>query len=335
MASKAVGQEGATLYGPLDLRVCVRRALKTLQPRILLLMESELWPVLIHLTKARGVPVVVINGRVSRRAFRHYLAVGPWLRGMLDRIDRFLMQSQVDADRIIQLGVSSGKVRVVGSLKWEASVTSRPTPTELQQLAAHLGLNSHEQIIVAGSTHRGEEAAVLRAVVRLRAGRPALRVILAPRHLERIQEVEGLVRQAGLTPTRCSRFGVQQAWDVGIVDAFGQLPRYYGLATVAFVGGSLIPHGGQNPLEPASLGKPIVFGPSMHNFAEIARQLLTHCAAVQVRSGAELIPTLEGLLAQPEAAASMGSRALQLIEQSQGACQRTLDALAPLLTLAR
>ena len=319
------------VYFPLDVRGCVTRALDTLRPRLLLLMESELWPTVIRLTASRGVPVVIVNGRISPRAFRRYAFVAPWLRETLGCVTLFLMQSQADADRLLQLGAAPDKVRVTGSLKWDASLGSRPSIEVIRETAARIGLNGQEEIVVAGSTHRGEEAAVLQAFRSAQAARPHARLILAPRHLERLSEVEGLVRHAGLSSKRLSQAAAGGEWAVGLVDTMGQLPRYYGLATVAFIGGSLIPHGGQNPLEAASIGKPVVFGPSMHNFESITHQLLAHHAARQVADAGELTRALEELLADPVEAQAMGRRAHELTERFHGATQRTLDALKPLL----
>ena len=173
---------------------------------------------------------------------------------------------------------------------------------------------------------------MLSAFQALRAAHQVLRLVIAPRHLERLAEVEELVRHANLKAVRVSQPSAAGEWQVALVDAFGQLPLYYGLSTVAFIGGSLIPHGGQNPLEAASLGKPIVFGPSMHNFEAIAHQLLAHHAARQVANSEELTPLLEELLASPSEAQAMGHRAQELTERFQGATQRTLDLLKPLLT---
>ena len=330
MASQHVGGRGLAVYFPLDLRLCVRRALDAMHPRILLLMESELWPTVIRLTRARGVPIAVVNGRISPNAFRRYRMVKPWLRGMLARVDLFLMQSPVDAERILQLGANPTKVHVVGSLKWDASLGSRPTAEAIRQTAAHLNLDGTAWVIAAGSTHRGEETLVLKAVQALRASRKEVRLIIAPRHLERLAEVEALSRQAGLTTVRLSR-PASGAWDVGLVDTFGQLSLYYGLARLVFIGGSLIPHGGQNPLEATSLGKPVVFGPSMYNFEAIAHQLLAHHAARQAASADELVGLLQEIITSPNEAEAMGRRAQDVTERFQGATQRTLEALKPLL----
>jgi 3-deoxy-D-manno-octulosonic-acid transferase len=331
LASTQIGAPGTVLYFPLDLHRCVTRALDAIRPRLLVLMESELWPMAIRLAKARGIPIAVVNGRISPRTFRRYRWVQRAFQGTLDRVDLFLMQSQLDADRIIQLGAAPQKVRIVGSLKWDASLGGRPTTETLQTTAHRLGLNGRQSVVVAGSTHRGEERAVLDAFQSLRRAHPQLRVIVAPRHLERLGEVEELVRHAGLTAARLSAPPAGGVWDVGIVDTFGQLPTYYGLAAAVFIGGSLIPHGGQNPLEPASLGKPVVFGPSMHNFSDIAQQLLDHRAARQLLSASELPAALHELLSDRPAADAMGRRAQDVVEQSRGTTQRTLEALAPLL----
>ncbi|MBI4598146.1 MAG: 3-deoxy-D-manno-octulosonic acid transferase [Candidatus Omnitrophica bacterium] len=319
------------LYLPLDLRGCVRRAFDQIRPRVLILIESELWPILIREAKARGCRIAVVNGRISARAFRRYRWVRRWLGGALSRhIDFFCMQSQQDADRLTSLGVTAEKVRVAGNLKWEASLSARPTPEQAQETAGTIGVLPGDQLIVAGSTHRGEEAALLAAIHELKRAQQPIRLIIAPRHLERVAEVESLVKQAGLISLRFSQARGGGGWDVGIVDTFGQLPRYYALATVVFIGGSLIPHGGQNPLEAASLGKPVFFGPHMHNFADIAEQLLAADAAKQLATTEELLATLTALLTNPASAEAMGRRAQALAERSRGAVTRTLEALQPI-----
>ncbi len=197
LASKCVGDRGAAIYFPLDLRSCISRALDVIHPRLLVLMESELWPMVIRLAKARGVPVAVVNGRISPRAFRRYGWIKPWLGGLFNRVDLFLMQSQVDADRLIALGAPRNNIHVIGSLKWDASLGLRPSLQALESAKTRLGLTRQEPLLVAGSTHRGEEAVVLKAFHALRASRQDLRLIIAPRHLERLAEVGGLAPPPG------------------------------------------------------------------------------------------------------------------------------------------
>ena len=331
VASRQMEGRGPVVYFPLDLGACVSRALDALKPRLLLLMESELWPNAIRLAASRGIPIAVVNGRLSPRAFARYQWVKPWVRTMLGRVTLFLMQSQADADRLLALGVAGDKVRVAGNLKWDASLGARPAASAAQELMERLSVRSADIVVVAGSTHRGEETAVLDAFQALRASHAEARLILAPRHLERLAEVEALIAHRGLPAARISKIS-GGTWQVGLVDVFGQLPLYYGLATVVFIGGSLIPHGGQNPLEAAGLGKPVVFGPSMHNFEAITHQLLAHHAARQAENAQDLGRLLEELVSNRSEADAMGRRAQALIEQFQGATQRTLDALAPFLT---
>ncbi|MBI3996565.1 MAG: 3-deoxy-D-manno-octulosonic acid transferase [Candidatus Omnitrophica bacterium] len=331
VATKAVEGKGVPIYFPLDMRMAVTRALDAIRPRALLLMESELWPMMIWLAKARDIPIAVVNGRISGRAFRRYGWIRPWLKGMLRRVDLFLMQSQIDADRILALGAPAQRVKVTGNSKWDASRGTRPTPTEITALASRLGLRQEDRVLVGGSTHRGEEQVLLHAFQTLRSTHPTLRLIVAPRHLERLAEVEGLIRHAGFTPVRLLQATPSTSWEVGVIDTFGQLAQYYDLATVVFIGGSLIPHGGQNPLEAVSLGKPIVYGPSMDNFAAISHQLLAHHAARQIASAEELTPLFKELLDHPVEAQAMGRRGQELTEQFCGATQRILEALTPLL----
>ena len=330
VATRLVGDRGAVIYGPLDLRVVVRRALQSIRPAMLILAESEFWPLLIRGCRRQGIPVVVVNGRVSARAFPRYLLIKAVLRPTLHRIDRFLMQSDVDAQRVIAMGAPPERVTVVGSLKWDAGVMARPDPAQVQETARRLGLGPDDTVFVAGSTHRGEEEQVLAACSAVRVAHGRVRLILAPRHLERLEEVESLARRQGAVVMRASAPSLT-SWDVLLVDAMGQLASYYALASVVFVGGSLIPHGGQNPIEPAVLGTPTVFGPFMHNFAEIAQQLVTHQAAVQLTDGATLASTLQQLLVDRAGAQAMGARARALAERLAGATQRTLEALQPLL----
>lgn len=330
-AAQAQQDGGVAVFFPLDLGWCVRRALDALRPRLLLLVESELWPLVIARAHARRIPIAVVNGRISARAFGRYRLARPWLGSMLRGVDLFLMQSQADADRVLALGAPAQRVHVIGSLKWDASLGARPSPQAIRDTSGRLGLADQAIVIVAGSTHRGEEEPLLRAFRDVRHTHPGARLIVAPRHLERLGEVEGLIRHQGFSPVRLSRMP-GGSWEVAVIDALGQLPRYYGIASVVFIGGSLIPHGGQNPLEAASVGKPIIFGPSMHNFDAITHQLLAHHAARQLLSERELAPLLLELLADQARTAAMGRQAQTLTEQFQGATQRTLEALQPLLT---
>lgn len=350
VARSVVGDRGVVIYGPLDIRLAVRRALTMIQPAILILAESEFWPVMIRACRRQGIPIVVVNGRISTRAFGRYLMAKSLLRPMLRRIDRFLMQSDIDAERVIAMGAPPERVSVTGNLKWDAGMLTRPDPTQVEAVAARLEVGPEDTVIVAGSTHRGEETHVLDAYDALREELSGARLIIAPRHLERLSEVEALIQQRGHRVVRASdRAGTIHAGEgvppaarlaattsgeinaVVLVDTMGQLPLYYALATAVFVGGSLIPHGGQNPIEPASLGKPVVFGPFMQNFGDIVQHLLREDAARQLRDGETLASTLRDLLTNHRLAQAMGQRAQALTERLSGSSQRTLEALSDFL----
>lgn len=332
VATRVIGDRGVAIFLPLDFRMTVKRAMEAIQPRALLLVESELWPALIRAAKSRGVPVVVLNGRVSERAHRRYLKVTRWLAPCLRTMDAFFMQTEQDAQRIIAMGAPRERVRVLGSLKWDASLGSRPSQATIQALRVRLGLREDDAVVVAGSTHRGEETAVIQAVLALRQQRSGVRLVLAPRHPERAGEVERLVSQSGLTVQLLTQVPEHApCWDALIIDTLGQLPGFYGLASAVFVGGSLIPHGGQNPLEPASLGKPVIVGPSMENFSAIMERLRAHQAVRQLSGPDELACALREVFADELEAKKMGRRAQELIEESAGCAQRTVDALIPFL----
>jgi 3-deoxy-D-manno-octulosonic-acid transferase len=186
VARRLTGEQGAVIYAPFDFRWTVQRALRTIRPRALILVEAELWPNLIHLTRAHGVPIALVNGRISSRAVRRARWGGVWFRRTLARIDLFLMQTPVDAERIVLLGAPADRVRVLGSLKWDASLTTAPPSEQINAAADQLGLKPEEPLIVAGSTHRPEEQAVLEAFGAARQRLPQARLILAPRHIERV-----------------------------------------------------------------------------------------------------------------------------------------------------
>ena len=331
VATRWLGARGVAIYGPMDFTPCVERAIAAIRPRALLLVESELWPVLVRRLRRRGVPVAVVNGRISTRAFGRYMAARPLLKDLLTSIGAYLMQTQTDAQRVTAMGAPPDRVQVLGSLKWDASLIGQPAAEDVDALRRQLGLERHHRVVVAGSTHHGEEEALLDAFQAIRGHLDTLRLILAPRHMERVAEVEALVARRGLIGRLASQASGAPIWDVFIVDTVGQLPRFYALASLVFVGGSLIPHGGQNPIEPAGLGKAVLFGPHMHNFAEIVEQLLAAQAAKQLAGPEQLTAALLDLLTDPARTDAMGQRALDLTQRSRGVARRTVERLRPLL----
>jgi len=310
-------------YFPIDLPGPVRRALDAVNPRFFLCMETELWPNLLRGLAARGVPSMIANGRISDRSFRRYRLVRFFTARMLAHVRVLAMQSEEDARRIIALGALPERVVVTGNIKSDLIPPEGGGDALWQRL---LGLGDGEPVWVAGSTHRGEEAIVLDVYLHLRARMPTLTLVLAPRHPERVAEVERLVRERRLQPVRRSELPKSQARGaVIIVDTVGELAQIYRVASVVFVGGSLAPTGGHNMLEPALLRKPVLFGPHTTNFRESAELLLEAEGALVARDGAELEAHMGALLMDAERRRLMGEAAFKAVAGRRGAIKHTLE----------
>ncbi len=298
--------DGVT-YLPLDLPWLVSRSLRRLRPEMVILLETEIWPNFIRAAHRLGIPTLVLSGRLSPRGARMYERFRALFRPVLDRVSGFGMQDDENAGRVLRLGVDPLKVTVTGSLK-SAEVEAGPLP-EFPDPGRNRG-----PVVVAGSTHRGEEAILLEALSEWLGTHPDLLMILAPRHPERFAEVERLLRQRELRYRKRSETSGGQAADytVMLLDTLGELPRYYGCADVAFVGGSLVPAGGHNLMEPARWGKPVLFGPHRSNIAETARELLQQGGGIEVRGRDDLVREVAGLLSDRARAAAMGRRAREM-----------------------
>jgi 3-deoxy-D-manno-octulosonic-acid transferase len=319
------------VFFPLDFGWTVRRALGRLRPRLVLLTETELWPNFLSTCAVRGIPVVVINGRLSPRSFPRYRLVRWWFGRVLRNVRLFCMQSSQDAERIVALGAPADRVRVTGNLKYD--FPSFDEAVDVAALRRSLGLPAGRRLVVAGSTHRGEEDAMLEAFRTAANSRPDLCLLIAPRHPERLEEVERLVARAGLACVRRSRAEAQPPEEGGaiLLDTIGELARLYAAASVVFIGGSLIPHGGQNILEPAAHSRPVIHGPHMANFAEMRDRFRDAGAAIQVEDAAGLFRALEALLDDSLEAERMGKAGRGIVAAHRGATQRTADLVDALL----
>lgn len=328
LARERFGKE-KVFYFPLDFAWAVRRYLRALRPRLMVLAETELWPrLLVELHRAH-VPIVVVNGRISDRSLPRYRRLRWLLRPLWKKLTRVLAQSEEDSLRFAAIGVPQRAVSVTGNLKYDVRA-----PREMglaRQLRAALPAGC--KVLVAGSTVEGEEPMLLRAFAGGLRSVPGLVLLLAPRHPERFASVAALLGQQGLPWVRRSAW-TQEArplapGSVFLLDSIGELAGLYSLATVAFVGGSLVPAGGHNPLEPAQFGVPIVMGPHTENFRGVVGALLL-AGAVRITTPEDLPETLHSLLISPQAA-EMGQRAYSVFEQQAGAADRTLDVLEALL----
>ena len=324
----------AVFFFPFDLPPFVNRTLRLVKPRVFLMMETEIWPNLLRACRRQGVKTMLVNGRISSRSYPRYRLARRFFTRVLDDVDRFCMQSDESARRIIDIGANPKRVIVTGSLKFDslespAAASGRGAGRVLR----FFRVPASRPVIVAGSTLKGEEKPVLAAFAAVRRAHPSTLLIIAPRKPERFGEAEALARAEGLRVVRRTELAVdaEPRADVVILDTIGELAHLFQAATVVFMGGSLVDQGGHNILEPAVHGKPIVFGPYMQNFAEIAGTFLQNHAAVQVSGQGELADVLVRLIGDPVERARLAAAARALVEANRGAKQRTLAAMADLL----
>ncbi len=320
-------------YLPLDFAFVVRRYLRVLQPKMLVLMESELWPNLMLQCEKAGVPMAVVNARVSDRSLPRYLRLRRLWRPLLGKISLFLAQSKETAERLVQIGAPAERVRVTGNLKYDLR-EGRESPL-VAMLRERLPENA--RVVVCGSTLEGEERILLAAWPAVLAAGPEAVMVLAPRHPDRFAAVAAMIEGSGFTVVRASEFreradalGPVAAGSIFLLDTIGDLAAMYSLGAVAFVGGSLVAAGGHNPLEPARFGVPVLMGSSFENFREIVGVLQVH-NAVRVVSTAMFEQTLVAMLHHTDETQAMGRRGREVFDAQAGATARTVQALAALL----
>ena len=324
-----------TFYLPLDLPWIMHRVAKQRRPRCLIVMETELWPGLFRAMEREQIPVIVVNGRLSPGSFRNYRKIYPLMKRFLAPVHLFAMQSEADAQRMMAIGGRPERVLMTGNIKYDQAM-QQPTVPEMAELAQRLP-HPNACVWMAASTHPGEEEIILSCFMRLQKTHPRLRLILAPRHPERSTEVETLIQRHAGTYSLFSQAAKHphphKIWEktILLVDEVGWLTRLYYYAHIAFVGGSLIPHGGQNMLEPAAWSLPILFGPHTFNFKDVTTQLLEAQAAIQIQRPEELFPAMQTLLPDLERQKAMGTRAKAVISRNIGALERTTQAIYDLL----
>jgi len=317
---------------PFDFSWAVRRTLRQVDPALVVLAEGEVWPNLLIAARRQGVPLAVINGRMSPRSYRRYRRVRVLSRWLLRHLDLLAVQTEDYAANLRALGAPAERVRVTGSVKFDGALTDRHNP-RTRELRRLLQVTDGDLIWVAGSTQAPEEEIVLDVYQRVRADQPALRLFLVPRQKDRFDEVARLLDRRGMSFARRSSIRDPRRPEVVLVDTIGELGPLWGLADVAFVGGSLDGRrGGQNMIEPAAFGAAVVFGPHVWNFRDTAARLVGAGAAHQVAGAAELQAVVTRLLADVGERRRLGTAARDFVHRQQGATERTLDLLEPLLT---
>lgn len=320
------------VYIPLDLPGAVRRFFDRLQPELVIVMETEIWPNLYHEARRRQLPLLLVNARISERSMRGYQRFHALAAQTLRQLSRIGAQTAADAARLAQLGADREVIRVTGNLKFDLKL---PPSLHEQGQALRAAWGAHRPVLIAGSTHEGDEIILLQAFRGLLTSSPRALLVLVPRHPERFGRAAQLARDAGLrVRLRSEGINCPATTQCFVVDVMGELPTFYAAGDVAFVGGSLAPVGGHNVLEPAALGKPVVVGPHTANFKDITAELVRREAALRVRGKADLEAALKRLFREPDLRDRMGRAGERIVQSGQGALQRTLDLIDGVLTRA-
>jgi 3-deoxy-D-manno-octulosonic-acid transferase len=319
----------AVVYAPYDLWGATRRAVRAIQPDLLVLEYTEIWPNLIHAASGAGVRVALTNGRFSPAHQGKYRLLFSLIGNPLRRMDLFLMRGEDEAERVLGLGAPRERVFMTGNTKFDA-LAAAAAGQEDEALRSALGLKVGDRVWIAGSTHEGEEEHLLGVYRRLLEEHPELRLVIAPRYIERAARIVALAKEQGLGVGLRSQ-GNPEGARVVVLDTIGELSRAYRLATLVFVGGSFTKRGGQNILEPAGQGKPVLFGPHMENFRDSV-QVLVGRGGIQVNDAEHLYRVLSELLAKPETLTSLGELARATVGQISGASQRNVEHMARVLT---
>ena len=320
------------IYYPIDRRQWVRRALGSIHPEAIVLVEAEIWPNFLWRAHDQQVPVFLVNARLSPRSWRGYRRFRFLFRPLFAGLAGVGCQNAEDAARFVELGCRPAAVQVVGNLKYDAAKVDERRLVDVPRLLEQLGAPGNSPLLVAGSTHAGEEAVLAEIFMRLRQRFPDLFLVVVPRHFERGKEAGRDLAARGVKFVYRSELSMSTQYQPGevnglLVNTTGELKYFYEHARVVFVGKSLTAQGGQNPVEPGALAKPMVFGPNMQNFEAITRALLDGDGAVQVRDADGLERALEEILADPARAAILGRNALKVVKENLGAMERTVEMI--------
>jgi 3-deoxy-D-manno-octulosonic-acid transferase len=338
-AGKLIPEAEEILFFPFDHPFVIRRAVRRIGPRLLLLAETELWPNLLRFCGEENIPVSLFNGRISKKSFKGYLLFKSLFRDCLKFIILFLMQTEGDRSRIIEIGAPPDRTKVTGNLKFDQTFPP-VTQEEKESMARSFGLQGGEILLIAGSTHAGEEETLIGLFKELKKSIPNLHLFLAPRHLDRLEEVERIIKKEGLPWMRKSAFSLKEKPSsekasrippVILLDTMGELMRLYSLGTLVFIGGSLVPIGGHNPLEPLVFKKCVLFGSYMFNFSEISKKLIEDGGAVQVDGKEGLSIQMKSLLREEKKRREIGEKGYRFLQKHRGATERTLEEIRPYL----
>ena len=327
-------------YFPVDLSWITRKVLRRIRPSCIILIELEIWPNFLVSVYEENIPLIIVNGRISNKSFKAYRIIsrisGAFYNSLTNKMNTYCARTELDAQRFRDLGISSEQVFVTGTMKYD-NTPIHINENSKNELADLFRIKDNDLILIGGSTHEGEEEILLRIFERLSKTYPNLRLIIAPRHIERTRDVSRLIEKKGFTPVlKTSVDSSNYSWqnskkEIILIDTVGDLEKIYALSDYVFVGKSLVPSGGQNMMEPAGLGKPVIFGPHVFNFKEEVDMLLRNDAAKMVETEDELCEAIEFFIKNPEAAKEMGLRAQGVVSEKRGATEKNMDIIREIL----
>lgn len=328
MAKEKLSRADEIFFIPFDFRIILNKFFTTIQPQVFVLVESEFWPNLLHVAHKQAQTVMLINGRISQRSGTRHYQFRFFSKKILNNIDLFHVQTDQDKNRLARIGVSSQKIEVTGNLKADVKLPAYDLD-KISALKKSLNISPSQKIVVAGSTHRGEDQPLLAAFKQARAKNQERLFIIAPRHLDRVAEIEKIGNKLSLRIKKRTGLSIGENWEVLILDTMGELAQFYALGDAAFIGGSLIPWGGQNLMEPAFYAKPIFFGPHMENFAHLAEFFVQGNAANIVEKEVDLKNMF--LIQEEQKLIMMGEQAKKTLDSLQGATQKALITIEALI----
>ena len=312
-------------FYPYDLLFVVRKAIRQVSPALFVLVESDIWPTFLLELKKKNIPAVLVNARLSSSSFAGYKKLSGIMKPVLNSFKKICVQSDEQGKRFLQIGVKPDKICVTGNMKFDQK-TDQISAEHIDLLRKSLGISKDNRVFLAGSTHRGEEPILLESFKQLRENFSDLVLVIVPRNPDRADEVFGLASESGLFVKKMSQ-DKSDFPQVLVVDFMGVLSKLYAVANIAFVGGSLVPFGGHNPLEPAAFGKPVLLGPDMSDFPEISRLLLNSGGAIEVKNAAQIYEMVKDLLTDPLKARKIGENAFEVFQSNQGAVEKTVSVI--------
>jgi len=334
IAQQRYSSEVTCILAPIDTVFSTRRSIRRIRPDILVLMETELWPIWLNQASRQGIPTALVNGRLSVRSYSGYRKIRPLMRSVFADIDVLSMISSADAARVQDLGADGARIRVHGNAKYDGLIDAASDQVR-QDMETLFDLSGSEPVLVAGSTRGNEDDMVITAFQRIRRTLDDAILIIAPRHLPKLATIEGILRREGIRyqlRSELNRPGARRQAPVVLLDTIGELFSVYSIATVVFCGGSLVPLGGQNVLEPSAWGKPVIYGPSMEDFLDAKQLLEKFGGGIQVNTAEALEATVQGFFVDRIKASSIGRRAFEAVSQNRGAGKRHAEEIARFLT---